>query len=77
MSLIFVNKTSFANSYLFVNNSKPSNEINESLPQSRNHGYPAIAEYVLNNGLFIISKLLTYQVSCHSFYYFELYQYHK
>ena len=54
MSLIFVNKTSFANSYLFVNSSKPSNEINESLPQSRNHGYPAITVCNPNDGLFTI-----------------------
>ena len=54
MSLIFVNKTSFANSYLFVNNSKPSNEINESLPQSRNHGYPAITVCNPKDGLFTI-----------------------
>ena len=41
-----------SNLLVFKNN--PSYEINVSLIQSKNHGYPAIAEYVLNNGLFII-----------------------
>ena len=52
MSLIFVSNTSFAISYLFVINNNPSKEIRLSLPQSRNHGYPAIIVWRLNDGLF-------------------------
>ena len=40
--LAYVNSTSSASFIRFDINSIPSNAINESLPQSRNHGYPAI-----------------------------------
>ena len=46
--------TFFALSNFFVTKNNPSYEISVSLIQSKNHGYPAIAEYVLNNGLLII-----------------------
>ena len=41
-SLIIVCRTSFAILNLFGINNKPSKDINVSLPQSKNHGYPAI-----------------------------------
>ena len=41
-SLIYVFKTSFAILNLFGINNVPSKDIKESLPQSKNQGYPAI-----------------------------------
>ena len=55
MSLIIVFNTSFAISYLLVFSSKPSNDIKLSLPQSKNHGYPAIIVCSLNDGLYAIN----------------------
>ena len=54
MSLIHVNKTSFAILNLLGINSSPSNAIKVSLPQSKNHGYPAITVYKANDGLYTI-----------------------
>ena len=48
----FFYKTSFAISNRFGIKSSPSKEINASLPQSKNHGYPAIKVCKLKEGLY-------------------------
>lgn len=42
ISFVSVINISLAISYFLVINSKPSKDISESLPQSKNQGYPAI-----------------------------------
>ena len=54
ISLINVSNTSLAILNLLVFNNKPSNDIRLSLPQSKNHGQPAIIVCSPNDGLYAI-----------------------
>ena len=68
ISLVKVNKISFAISYLLVFKVSPSNAISASLPQSKNQWYPAIIVCSLVNSLYTTKASVAFtKVSISSF----------
>ena len=71
ISLVNVNKISFAILYLLVRNVIPSKAIRASLPQSKNQWYPAITVCSLVNSLYTIKVSVSFtKVAIISFSFF-------